>query len=134
MDWPPGNRSETDCASTLRIVSVNDEFLALEYTWDYEGKTERGSMIVATSERRNETTIGWSDSWHQNSAVMLLVGPSIDKVSCKGTYHVHGMPDWHWRIELEPLGDEFLFRMFNISPEGNEELAVDGRYTRVSDP
>ena len=40
-------------------------------------------------------------------------------------------PDWGWRIELEVTElDEFEMRMYNISPQGEEELAVQARYDR----
>jgi hypothetical protein len=52
-------------------------------------------------------------------------------VSLRGSYAAPPGPDWSWRIEIEAEGVSFLLvRMFNITPLGEEALAVLARYER----
>lgn len=86
-------------------------------------------MVLAQG---GEVSFGWSDSWHQSGEVMLLRGtPKAEGVlSAQGSYRVEGHPEWHWRIELERGTDQLILRMTNISPEGEEEWAVEAIYSR----
>jgi hypothetical protein len=59
---------------------------------------------------------------------MHLVGTDAN---CKGSYQVEGYPEWYWRIVFSRDGDTFKMTMFNISPEGEETLAVDAVYQRA---
>jgi hypothetical protein len=57
----------------------------------------------------------------------------IDKyglVDVLGSYSYPPGPDWGWRITLSPGEDELEMRMFNIHPEGQEDLAVEASYRR----
>lgn len=52
-------------------------------------------------------------------------------VSLRGSYPAPPGPDWGWRIELENHERASLvMRMINISPEGQEALAVLAQYER----
>ncbi len=126
LNWPPGNESITEGSSTMKVVVFNDQYAVVHYGWEYEGKTEKGSLIAA--EGKSGTTFGWSDSWHQNIEVMHLRGKNAD---CKGTYQVEGHPEWGWRIAFSRVGESLQMEMFNISPEGEEEWAVQAVYERV---
>jgi hypothetical protein len=127
---PPEERvSEWPTTATVR--SVNDEYLVLDYTWTYEGKDERGTMLIASSQARDETTIGWTDSWHQNTAVMLLTGSGASRADCYGVFHVEGHPDWGWRIAVSLERDTLVVRMFISTPEGEEDWAVEKVYERA---
>jgi hypothetical protein len=125
-DWPPGNVVIAPGPSRIRVELINAEIALVTYDWEYEGKTERGVLIAA--QREDKTTFGWSDSWHQNSEVMHLVGANAD---CKGSYQVGDYPEWFWRIAFSREGDTFKMEMFNISPEGEEDWAVRAEYTRA---
>lgn len=51
--------------------------------------------------------------------------------SVQGRYAAPPGPDWGWRITLTPSSDAaFVLRMFNITPDGTEMLAVEAPYTR----
>lgn len=52
-------------------------------------------------------------------------------VSLKGFYQVPEHPDWGWRKVIESENsDSFKITMFNVSPEGVEDLAVEAIYER----
>lgn len=132
MPWMPEGEQILSGPSTIEVVrDRHNTFATLRYTWTYQGETHEGTMIVTANEN-GETSIGWSDSWHQNSSVMRLTGSSQDgSVSCPGSYPAPEGPDWGWRIALEgPSTDSFKLTMFNIMPDGQEMLAVEGEYKR----
>lgn len=127
----PEDQRVSQWPTTATVKAVNAEFLQIEYIWTYEGKDERGTMLIASSQARDETTIGWTDSWHQSAAVMLLTGPGAERADCSGIFHVEGHPDWGWRIAVSLERDTFVVRMFIISPEGEEDWAVEKVYERA---
>lgn len=52
-------------------------------------------------------------------------------VSLKGSYQVPEHPDRGWRTVIESENsDSFKITMFNVSPEGVEDLAVEAIYER----
>lgn len=52
-------------------------------------------------------------------------------VDARGTYAAPPGPDWGWRIVIEPESrDGFRMLMFNITPNGEEALAVQATYSR----
>ena len=72
-------------------------------------------------------------------AVLLLLSacqgtPEMDgSISVRGTYAAPPGPDWGWRIVLGPHdGAALHLQMYNISPDGTEEVAVHAEYTRQS--
>jgi hypothetical protein len=48
-----------------------------------------------------------------------------------GYYSVPNNPDWGWRSEIIPGEDSFRYAMFNVSPEGIEEIAVETDFARA---
>ena len=75
--------------------------------------------------------LGWSDSWHQNTAVMHLVGPEVadGSVRTKGTYAA-GKEVWGWTIEFKLSGHQLTMKMENLTPQGEAEWAVEAVYKR----
>lgn len=51
-------------------------------------------------------------------------------VNVRGHYKVPDHPDWGWRTEIVPGGNSLKIVMYNVSPEGNEELAVETDFSR----
>jgi hypothetical protein len=53
-------------------------------------------------------------------------------LSVAGTYAAPPGPDWGWRITIEPQSPAaFRLRMYNISPAGPSDLAVEAIYART---
>ena len=120
--------------STLNIKQEpHGQYARLSYVWEEDGP-QYGDMIICGNEGEAEVTVGWSDSWHQNTSVMHLAGGIQEdgSVSVLGSYGSPQWGDWGWRIVFEnATPDRFLLKMFNISPEGEEEWAVLGEYERA---
>ena len=129
---PDGPLTQSD--STLNVsFKANKQFLAFEYTWAYEGEPQEGLILLGGDTRSNAVQTVWTDSWHSSHTVMLSDGRRNEdgSVSVKGYYKVEGHPDWGWRTDIIPAGEKLRIVMYNVSPEGNEELAVETDYARL---
>jgi hypothetical protein len=50
-------------------------------------------------------------------------------ISVQGSYPAPPGPDWGWRIVVEPReGAGFRLEMRNVTPEGEEAIAVEAEY------
>ena len=120
--------------STLSLVALLDgRFVRLDYTWGYHGKPQAGSMLVGCQKKTGVMTVHWIDSWHNGDLVMACEGVVDERaVSVRGSYAAPPGPDWGWRIAIapDPRGSLSVV-MHNISPDGQEELAVEARYSRM---
>ncbi len=118
--------------STLHVeVDHHAKFATITYTWEYDGKLQEGTLLLAGNKAGNDVSAGWSDSWHQDSGVMALRGAveTTGTVNLKGSYEVPGSKPWGWRISLSLLGKAFVLKMFNIHPDGKQEdWAVEATY------
>lgn len=132
LSWnqPPDNILESLSNLSVTLDPIG-EFALLDYDWVYEGELQHGQLLLAGSSESGKVTGGWTDSWHQNSAVMALAGTGMEgEVNLSGEYEVEGHPNWGWRFLFELEGEMLAMRMFNVSPEGDEEWAVEAVYGR----
>lgn len=132
LSWnqPPENILESFSNLSISLDPIG-AFALVDYDWVYEGEMQHGQMLVAGNQDSGDVTGGWTDSWHQNTVVMALSGTGMeDELNLKGEYAVEGHPNWGWRITLAMEGESLSFKMFNVSPEGDEEWAVEGIYAR----
>lgn len=123
--------SESKASITL---AAGARFMLIQYTWADGSKPQDGLLVVGGGESGRRVTAYWIDSWHMGSQVMLCAGEfNREGVSFTGSYPAPPGPDWGWRIELkmEPAGS-LIMKMFNISPKGEDVLAVQVNYTRQS--
>lgn len=125
-DWGPTPLHESEGAATIS-ERVGGQFLEIAYTWEYEGKQKEGVIILGGDNKTDAVSAFWTDSWHLAHQTMLCDGleSGDGSVSVKGTYKVEGYPDWGWRSEIAATDGGFEYKMFNISPEGEETLAVE---------
>jgi hypothetical protein len=122
----PALESPSDLSAEIAIGN----FLQLRYDWAYEGKQKQGLILFGNDAGKG--TAAWIDSFHTANRVMAYEGSAQDGVTnVKGSYSVGDGPDWHWRIHLELAGPELRLTMFNISPDGQEDLAVQAVYQRA---
>ncbi len=121
-------------ASKLSVVSIaGGSFLQFNYDWTYEGETQQGVLLLGSDEE-NAASAAWVDSFHMSSKVMSLVGTAeAGTANVRGSYAAPPGPDWSWRIAIRSGSpNELQIVMHNISPEGQEDLAVQIDYTRIT--
>jgi hypothetical protein len=122
-----------DVASTAVVALVaQGQFSTLSYTWSFDGQSQDGLLLIGEAQDRQSTTVVWVDSWHMGDKAMLCAGPiaTDGPLVVRGSYQVEGHPDWSWRIDLWFAAEALRIVMYNVSPEGEESLAVEADYSR----
>lgn len=132
LSWLPDPLRQSESTMTVSL-KANKQFVAFEYTWAYEGEPQEGLILLGGDTRSNAAQTVWTDSWHSSHTIMLSDGEFGEdgSVSVMGHYKVEGHPEWGWRTEIIPAGKTLRIKMFNVSPEGDEELAAETDYTRA---
>jgi hypothetical protein len=130
QDPEMGLQPETTESAANVAPLLDGRFVRIDYTWAYKGTPQSGSMLVGHQAKAGLVTMHWIDTWHNGEKVMALEGTSAE-VDTRGSYSVPGHPDWGWRIRIVPSADGLAVQMWNVSPEGQEHLAVQSNYRRV---
>lgn len=132
LHYPPGSVSESDSKATVSL-RISSQFLGIAYTWEYETKPQEGLLIIGCDTKTNAVQAVWTDSWHMSHKFLLSDGTSNGDgaIDVLGHYQVEGYPEWGWRTTIEPNGDTFKYAMYNVSPEGDETIAVETEFTRA---
>ncbi len=130
---PHNNIAEESTATATVTPVLGGRFVRLDYTWGYKGKPQEGSLLIGSDAKTETVTGHWIDSWHMGNQVMACTGakPAGSTFDVRGSYAAPPGPDWGWRIEVTPGDSQLRLVMYNIWPEGKEELAVEAAYTRA---
>ncbi len=110
----------------------NDKFLKVEYDWVYENENQEGLLLIGSEKDSEEVKAFWIDSWHMGDKFMSFDGKfSGDSILMQGFYEVPNHPDWGWRTDIVfDNENSFKIVMYNVSPEGAEDLAVEAEFSR----
>ena len=123
-----------DCVSTASVRTIaRDRFFSVSYSWQVEDELAEGLIIFPASLGPTTAVATWLDSWHMSEVIMVCEA-SLNPagfVALKGSYAAPSGPDWGWRLELGEEDEAFVLRMFNITPDGHEEIAVLTRYVHA---
>ena len=132
VPWMPEKIKESESTATVRS-KMNGQFLSIEYSWSFDGELQEGVLILGCDPKSDEVQAVWTDSWHSKNTLMLCNGKIAQdgSISVLGHYAVPDHPDWGWRTEIVPGNDGFRCVMYNLTPEGAEDIAVETNFTRV---
>jgi hypothetical protein len=133
LPWMPENPIQESQSEALVAFSAQGKFLKIEYDWTFENKKQDGMILLGNDKNANLIKAFWVDSWHMDNKFLVSEGEKTDNniISIKGFYSVPDHPDWGWRTTFESANkDSFKITMFNVSPEGEESLAVELNYQR----
>lgn len=128
--------SEFASASNLTArKAVGGKFLALEYTWEYDNQAHEGLLLLGFDAKEEIVRASWADSWHSSDRPLALAGKISEQnaVELFGTYQVPNHPDWGWKIHVAPSADRLRITMYNVSPDGEDDLAVTADYEKISE-
>ena len=131
LPWMPVPLLESRSTAIVQ-ERVGGQCLEIAYTWQYEGDRKEGVLLLCGSPKTETISAMWTDSWHSANVLMMCNG-SVDengRVTLRGTYSVPDHPDWGWRTDIIPGEASFEYVMYNVSPEGVEELAVETVFSR----
>lgn len=128
---PTTGAPEESQATAVVTPLLGGRFVRFDYTWQYQGAPQEGSILFGCDTKAHTLTAHWIDSWHMGNKAMACEGPVQDsgKLSVRGSYAAPPGPDWGWRIDVTP-GDDLRMEMVNIWPDGREDAAVEASYTR----
>ncbi len=127
---------EPGLASASRLTATpiaGGSFLQLNYDWSHDGEIQTSVLLFGYNEE-HAASAAWVDSFHMSSKIMFCTGTAADgSVTLLGSYEAPPGPNWGWRIVIRSgSANELQIVMHNISPEGQEDLAVQSDYTRHS--
>lgn len=123
---------ESATSATIRTVA-GDRYLVIDYTWSHDGTGHDGHLVVRLADDLDPSDMVWVDSFHQSASIMRLAGEakSATTVTARGSYPAPTGPDWGWKIAVAAeASDRYVMRMWNITPDGQEALAVEAVYRR----
>ena len=129
----PHNGIEETCAATATIgPALQETFVRLTYTWTYREKAQEGLIMIAHDPADTACQLYWGDTFHMGRRIMTLHGHITGSaLSGIGSYPAPTRPDWGWRIDVTCDPNALGVTMYNISPEGVQEIAVRGEYLRA---
>ncbi len=123
-----------DSDSTAQVTPVlGARFVRVDYTWSDRGTAQEGLLLIGGEPKTGVVTVVWLDSWHNGPRMMTCTGAGTPDggIDVRGTYPAGpGSPDWGWRTRIDPHPDAWTLTMFNVTPEGEEALAVQVEYRR----
>jgi hypothetical protein len=132
--FEPGHLAEDSVQRGSIRALLGGRVLLHEYTGHCQGEPMEGVALLAhhLDEHRYETA--WAESFGTGTSIMFCTGSSGDpRVSMLGHYgDGQGGPPWGWRTQIDQSDHDTLdLRMYNITPSGDEALAVEVNYRRL---
>ena len=130
MSPPPDPPLSSPCRLTATAIA-GGSFAQFNYTWTFEGEEQSGVLLFGLDDH-NAASAAWVDSFHMSSKIMFCTGTAADgTVEVRGSYAAPPGPDWGWRMAIKTSSPSAMqIVMHNITPEGEEQLAVDARFMR----
>lgn len=100
--------------------------------WAHDGAPKAGELVLRGP--GPSCRCDFTDTFHAASGMLLHGHVQGSTVRLFGTYPAgDGSPDWGWRMVLDWCDpDRFGLRMFNVTPDGTDGLAVDLQGARVA--
>lgn len=112
---PDDELAERRSSATSTMLHTGGKSWTLEYDWVHPADgTQSGILLIGSAGDDGQVTVAWTDSWHQQPTLGVLLGRFVD-----GTIEVEMdyAPGWSWRIALRPGDDELSMVMHNVMPD-----------------
>ena len=127
--------NESPIRASLRLV-LGGRFLLHEYECRMQGQPEHGLAIYGHHLDEGMHEAAWIDTFHTGSAIQFgqgQPGAGGDAFDVFATYFAGaGEPRWGWRTTItQPDEDRLLIVMYNVTPAGEQEKAVEFDYRRA---
>jgi hypothetical protein len=131
--FEPGKLADASVQrGSIRLVG-GGRFLLHEYEGSCSGEPMAGVALWACHLDEKAFECAWAESFGTGTSIIFSTGPlEGERFRALGSYgDGAGGERWGWRTELsQPDADHLDIRMFNITPGGEEALAVEVNYAR----
>jgi len=126
---------ESPVSGSMRLV-LDGRFILYEYKGRFGGKPLAGMGFIGYHLGLGKFQFAWIDSFHNDTALMFSEGDRNSELFSMLGGYTYITPEaehrWGWRTEIaQPHTNELIITAFNISPEGEEELATETVYKRL---
>ena len=112
---------------TARVDSVLDgRFTRVQYASTVVGKAHTGELTFGTDDVGH--TMYWIDSFHTGRSPLWSVGLP-GPIEVRGSYRA-GDEVWGWRTAAHFDGTTLRLSMWNASPDGHEDRAIEVELVR----
>jgi hypothetical protein len=132
--FEPGVVADESLMQGNIIPVLDGRFLRHAYQGSMSGNPFTGTVTIGFDIANNKIQCAWIDSFHMGTAIMLSEGQETDHgFSVLGSYGGPDIPDtWGWRTTYALMDhDNLVITAYNISPEGQEDIATETLYKRV---
>ena len=106
--------------------TANHSYFLIHYNWMFQGQDKAGVFLLGGKDQQVQAS--WGDSFHMEPLPMICQGElDGDKLVMLGSYPA-GAEEWRWRTEFSLHAGKLVMRAYNISPSGQEDIAVEAVY------
>jgi hypothetical protein len=127
--FEPGSTPDESTDTLYAQPLLGGRFLRITWFGSVMGKPRQGELTLGYHRDGGEYELCWVDTFHTGTALLVSRGKARDDgvISVLGDYAA-GSERWGWRTELVHAGRSFALRAFNISPAGQEDLAIESSF------
>ncbi len=132
IPWVEDDPIKESNSDAIVKTAAGNNYLQIDYGWTFDDKEQSGVLMFGFEKDSETVNAVWVDSWHQTADFMPSKGKGKNrKITFKGFFKVPDSPDWGWRTDIDIENkDAFKINMYNVSPEGQEDLAVEMFFKR----
>lgn len=129
--WLDPSKPARTSDSTAEVSQIlNGQTLEIAYTWADKGKPQAGRLLINQTKDGEPVQAVWFDSWHMANQFMVMSGSQTENgVFLEGSYAAPPGPNWGWQIGIEVQDGGWRLQMFNVTPDGQADLAVEAQYS-----
>ena len=122
--FEPGDPVTGSISTLQAVAAASSATIALRYEWSFEDAEHTGVYLINAN-----GDIAFRDTFHTADSVMPCAPNGELDVS--GSYEAEG-ETWGWRTKFEmPSADQLTITAWNVSPQGDEQLATKAEYKRI---
>ncbi len=131
--FEPGILGDESQVKAQITAMFDGRFINIAYQSSVQGSPFQGTMILGYYLLDNTWQMVWVDTFHMGTGIMHAKAIADgNEFNVLGQYSSGGeSPEfWGWRTVIKkPSADQFILSAFNITPQGQEDLAIEMNFT-----